>query len=155
MADITYCLNQNCPFKDCERHSSKINKACRDGKGYVSVADYTGSCRKYIGHLADYVVVKEGTMIEAKLNTTMAIFKDMTSRPHNSWIRADEYLPDDDKKVLCWYEYFRYGNYNRMYQTYGIGFCINGTWCGEVSNGVKCRVIAWQPLPEPPQKEGE
>ena len=58
MADITYCLNRQCPIKDCECHPSKINKACRDGKGYVSVADYTSTCRKYIGHLADYREVK-------------------------------------------------------------------------------------------------
>jgi hypothetical protein len=58
MADITYCLNSRCPIKDCERHSSKIRKAAREGKGYVSVADYTGTCRKYIGHLADYREVK-------------------------------------------------------------------------------------------------
>lgn len=87
----------------------------------------------------------------SELNPVVAIFKDINSRPHNSWIRADEHLPEHDEKVLCWYEYFRYGNYNRMYQTYGIGFCINGMWGGEVSNGVKCRVIAWQPLPEPPK----
>ena len=89
----------------------------------------------------------------AELNTTVSIFKSFTSLPHDSWIRADERLPENDEKVLCWYEYFRYGNYNRMYQTYGIGFCINGMWGGEVSNGVKCRVIAWQPLPEPPKEK--
>ena len=53
MADITYCDNTDCPFTKCERHPSKINKACRDGKGYVSVANYGGVCRKYIGHLVD------------------------------------------------------------------------------------------------------
>ena len=82
------------------------------------------------------------------LNTTLAIFKELNSR--SSWIRADERLPEHGENVLCWYEYFRYGSYNRMYQTYGIGYCINGYWGGEVSNGVNCRVIAWQPLPEPP-----
>ena len=37
------------------------------------------------------------------------------------WISVKDGLPEDGKKVLCWYEYFRYGNYNRMFQTYGIG----------------------------------
>lgn len=69
------------------------------------------------------------------------------------WIDVNEKLPENWDDVLCWYEYFRYGDYNRMYQTYGIGFCINGMWGGEVSNGVKCRVIAWQPLPEPPKEK--
>ena len=91
----------------------------------------------------------------AELNTIAAIFKDMNSRPYDAWIRTNERLPANDENVLCWYEYFRYGNYNRMFQTYGIGFCVNGTWNGEVANGVKCRVIAWQPLPEPPKEGAE
>lgn len=55
MADITYCDNKDCPFKKCERHFSKINEAARNGKGYVSVANYGGVCRKYISHLVDEV----------------------------------------------------------------------------------------------------
>lgn len=70
---------------------------------------------------------------------------------NTEWIT--DRLPKDFDNVLCWYEYFRYGDYNRMYQTYGIGYCINGQWCGEVANGVKCRVIAWQPLPKPPMND--
>lgn len=88
-----------------------------------------------------------------KLTTAAGIFIDMASRPYNPWILADERLPEDDTKVLCWYEYFRYGDYNKMYQTYGIGYCINSQWCGEVANGVKCRVIAWHPLPKPPNNQ--
>lgn len=53
MADITYCINKECPFKDCERHPSKISKAAMNGKGYVSVANYDGVCRRYISHLVD------------------------------------------------------------------------------------------------------
>ena len=87
-----------------------------------------------------------------ELNPTIAIFKDMNAIPYDTWIRADERLPEHMNEVLCWYEYFRYGSYNRMYQTYGIGYCINGIWGGEVSNGVKSRVIAWQPLPKPPEE---
>lgn len=41
------------------------------------------------------------------------------------WISVKDRLPEDGKEVLCWYEYFRYGNYNRMFQTYGIGLCYN------------------------------
>ena len=51
MADITYCENRMCPFKDCERHQSKICKACMDGKGYVSVASYDSVCSRYITYL--------------------------------------------------------------------------------------------------------
>lgn len=53
MADITYCINSLCPFKDCERHPSKISKAAMNGKGYVSVANYDGVCRRYISHLVE------------------------------------------------------------------------------------------------------
>ena len=55
MADITYCVNSACPFKDCERHSSKISDACIKGKGYVSVANFDGVCRRYISHIVDEI----------------------------------------------------------------------------------------------------
>lgn len=81
-----------------------------------------------------------------------------TLTPPNEWVSVEDRLPENYTDVLCWYEYFRYGDYNRMYQTYGIGYCINGQWGGEVSNGTKCKVLYWQPLPAPPDRrttEGE
>lgn len=69
----------------------------------------------------------------------------------SKWISVEERLPPDGEHVLCWCEYFRYGSYNRMYKTYGIGYQYNGNWGGEVANGTKARVIAWMPLPEPPK----
>lgn len=51
VADITYCSNKKCPFKKCERHPTKKSMACIRGKGYVSVADYSGTCRDYISYL--------------------------------------------------------------------------------------------------------
>lgn len=59
MSDITYCINGQCPFKDCERHPSKISKAALQGTGYVSVVNFDGICRRYIGYLVDEQ--KEGT----------------------------------------------------------------------------------------------
>ena len=57
MSDITYCVNSDCPFKNCERHLSKNIK----GKGYVSVANFDGVCRRYISYLADEITQqKEG-----------------------------------------------------------------------------------------------
>ena len=64
------------------------------------------------------------------------------------WVACSERLPEECKYVLVWYEYFRYGDYNKMFQTYGIGYQINGNWSGDVS-GHKAKCIAWQPLPEP------
>lgn len=71
------------------------------------------------------------------------------------WIPCSERLPETDDDVLCWYEYYRFGEYNGMYQTYGIGhyYKFMDFWGGEVSNGHKCRVIAWQPLPDPYKEE--
>ena len=70
------------------------------------------------------------------------------------WIPVTERLPEPMVDVLCWYEYFRFGSYNRMFQTYGIGHYFHGDfWGGEVSNGHKTKVLAWMPLPEPPKGE--
>lgn len=70
----------------------------------------------------------------------------------NSWISAEERLPDEGEPVLVWYEYLRYGDYNCMFQTYGIGYQYNGRWFGDV-NGTKAKCIAWKPLPEPYRPE--
>lgn len=69
------------------------------------------------------------------------------------WIPVTERLPEDGDVVLCWYEYFRFGEYNRMYRTYGIGYYINGMWGGDASNGQNTKVLEWMPLPAPPEVE--
>ena len=68
------------------------------------------------------------------------------------WISVKDRLPEFGSTVLCWYEYFRYGDYNRMFQTFGIGNYY-GEWGGEVRCGRDSSVLYWMPLPEPP-KEG-
>lgn len=45
-----------------------------------------------------------------------------------TWTLTNEALPPNGENVLCWYEYFRYGEYNRMYKTFGIGYQFNGNW---------------------------
>lgn len=69
------------------------------------------------------------------------------------WSPCDEDPPENGEAVLCWYEYYRYGSYNRMVETYGIGFQFNGFWGGEVAQGKNARPLFWMPLPKPPQKK--
>lgn len=62
-----------------------------------------------------------------------------------------EQPPPEGLDVLCWYEYFHFGDYNRMFRTYGIGYRCNGYWGGEVSRGRNAKVLCWKYLQEPPE----
>lgn len=70
------------------------------------------------------------------------------------WILVTEKFPEEYKNVLCYYEYFRYGDFNCMFRTIDRGYYGNGIWGGEAGQGHKNKVLAWMPLPEPP-KDGE
>ena len=74
--------------------------------------------------------------------------------PRPRWIPADEELPPEGIDVLCWYEYFRYGSYNRMNQTVGLGYQFGGDWDREAAQGRLAKVLAWMPLPELPEIDG-
>ena len=85
----------------------------------------------------------------ASFNRDIEYIRDIIRKHMNDgWIPVDDRLPEEGEKVLVWYEYFRYGEYNRMYETYGISWQYDGYWSGDVS-GIKAKCIAWQPLPEP------
>lgn len=71
------------------------------------------------------------------------------------WIPAKERLPEEYTDVLCYYEYFRYGDYNCMFRTIDRGYFGNGRWGGEAGQGHKNKVLAWMPLPKPPKEETE
>lgn len=55
MKEKTYCINNDCPFKDCDKHlsQSKIKK------GIIKVANFDGVCKRYLSYLLE-VAMKEG-----------------------------------------------------------------------------------------------
>ena len=65
----------------------------------------------------------------------------------DGWVKCEDRLPEEGRQVLVYYEYFRYGDYNRMWPAYGVGYQYDGQWCGDI-NGHKLKVIAWQPFPD-------
>lgn len=99
------------------------------------------------------VTNKLATMTDAKRVIAEMPAADVAPVVH--WVLTDEKLPPNGQDVLCWYEYFRFGAFNRMYQTFGIGYQFNGNWGGEVVQGQKAKVLAWMPLPKPPKMERE
>lgn len=87
---------------------------------------------------------------------SIEIVKDLAEEHKGGWIPCSERMPEEDgKDVLVSFEYFRYGSYNRLYQTVGISYTYHGDWSGFVngsSGWTQLRIIAWQPLPEPYKK---
>lgn len=73
------------------------------------------------------------------------------------WIPVSERLPEDMQRVLIWFEYYRYGDFNCMYQTYGFGYVCDGKWSPFINGETgwqDYRIIAWQLLPEPYREGG-
>ena len=93
----------------------------------------------------------------------LAAYKKIATDEHNRaakmawehrWIPVTERLPDEYQDVLCYYEYFRYGEYNCIFRTIDKGYYGNGFWGGEAGRGHKNKVLYWMPLPEPPKMGG-
>lgn len=46
----TYCINDNCPFKKCDKHLQQLKKT-KDKSKYVKVASLDSVCRDYLYYL--------------------------------------------------------------------------------------------------------
>lgn len=76
----------------------------------------------------------------------------------SGWIPCSEKMPEEGVCVLVWYEYYRYGEYNRLFRTHGISYTFEGKWSGFVNGSSgwrELRIIAWMPLPEPYRADNE
>ena len=56
-SEVTYCTNDDCPFRDCARHFNNLYGRPRDE--VVSTANLGGVCRRYIQWLVKNVVGDE------------------------------------------------------------------------------------------------
>lgn len=93
----------------------------------------------------------------AVANEYLIALHNSQARPQGEWVPVSERLPEDMQRVLIWFEYYRYGDFNCMYQTYGFGYVCDGKWSPFINGETgwqDYRVIAWQPLPEPYKKGG-
>ena len=75
----------------------------------------------------------------------------------DEWIPVEERLPEEMQPVLVWFEYYRYGDFNCMFPTYGFCYVCDGKWSRFINGKTgwtNAHIIAWMPLPEP-YKEGE
>lgn len=122
------------------------------------IREHIAECLHRIDNIRSFIGSKEYTNNDEKCIRNIEVLKTIITAlegylsskkksGNDGWIPVDERLPEEGQKVLVWYEYFRYGEYNRMFKTYGIGWQFDGHWSGDVS-GTKARCIAWQPLPE-------
>ena len=61
MADITYCASADCPSKDCKR---KVTNNNFEPEELISVADFSGTCRFYIGWIAHKEALHPADVVE-------------------------------------------------------------------------------------------
>lgn len=74
----------------------------------------------------------------------------------SGWIPVEERLPEDMQRVLVWFEYYRYGDYNCMFPTYGLCYMCDGKWSPFINGSTgwtNAHIFAWMPLPEPYSSE--
>lgn len=72
----------------------------------------------------------------------------------SSWIPISKRLPEEGESAIVWYRYWRYGDYNDWYYTYGIGYQFDGNW-SIIDGGNLVTVYAWMQPPAPYEVESE
>lgn len=120
-----------------------ISEQIKDLRIYEKCKEFPWPTRQIFNEAADTI-----ESLSAKLQ---AANMERSAEDCGGWIACKEKLPEDGVDVLVWFEYFRYGEYNRLFQTKGISYTFNGEWSGFVngsSGWQQLKIIAWQPLPE-------
>ena len=145
-----------CDVKECEKQydgridrMSMISEQVKEIKACAYAHEASGDA---IYGTANSLYQAADT-IEALSAKLQAANMERSERYYNGgWILCEDRLPEEGVKVLVWFEYVRYGEYNRLFQTIGISYTYNGQWSGFVNDSSgwdKLSILAWQPLPEP------
>lgn len=107
--------------------------------------------------ISEHLPFKSNTPVGARvLDALAAVYQVKPYKKEESkmtvWHDAQNDPPKENGEYLCYYEYFRYGNYYCMYRTIDRGHFFNGQWGGEPTRETSTKVIKWTelPLPEPP-----